>query len=260
MAKKKSQKIINEAQQNARIELKKCNQCNYTTITLSNMNFHVLTSHPITIESDESFNGNDANHDDNTRVENYAECTTLLINNRKDQVQNVPSTTKHNENDVENDNNASEEEEESLAEIKSKFEQDPITFKQMEDYLDPKKEVMKATFGTDLDSDDDTEGEEELESKIKCEEENDEIRSFVNEFNENIFNSIHSLEGEISENANSVIEVEKKWMPRLKKNLIENQQNEVGDEKKIQSFNNSNEQKNTYGWVNLNMARAWSRT
>jgi len=259
MAKKKSQKIINEAQQNARIELKKCNQCNYTTITLSNMNFHVQTNHPITIESDESFNGNDTNHDDNSRVENYAESTTLLINNLKSQVQNVSSTTKHNEDEVEDNNNASEEEEESLAEIKSKFEQDPITFKQMENYLDSKKEVMKATFGTDLDSDDDTEGEEELGSKIKCETENDEIRYFANELNENNFNSQDSLEGEISENANNLIEVEKKSMPRLKKNLIENKPNEGGGKKKVQSFNNSNEQKNTYGWVNLNMARAWSR-
>jgi len=354
MAKKKSLKISNQAKEKIWFLLKKCDECNYTTVTISNLTKHILKIHPIPIESDESLNnsnktnvnkaqveeneestanllnklkdhvGNnttitltnvnnsiqkthpettqsdsilnklknhvqsdiiitpcnhdnnvpnthsrtnevdespmnegkdDANSDDPVRIEDFAESTTLMLTNLKDHIQNVAIDTnnletKKFEDYLDAKQTVSEDEEASLAEIASKNgicmppECEPTNFNQME---------------SSLDSDDDTEAEDDMpfETKLKLATDEQEMRSFVNGLNEGNLNCLNEESSEASQNAgtNAIAKLQK-WMPRLKKNLMEKQQNENHEMKTNESSNDANS--NSY-FPNFNIARAWSR-
>jgi len=359
MAKKKSLKISNQAKEKIWFLLKKCDECNYTTVTLSNLTKHILKIHPIPIESDKSVNnsnktnihharvedndesttillnklkdhvGNnttitltnvnssdqkthpvttdsdailnklknhvqsdtivtpcnldknvpnvnsgtneidkspmnedkdDATNDDPARIEDFAESTTLMLTNLKDDVRNVTIGTneippKNLETEKFEDylnakQNVSEDEEVSLAEIASKNgismppECEPTNFNQME---------------STLDSDDDTEAEDDLpfETKLKLANDEEERRSFVNDISENNSNFLNEENSEASQNAgtNAIAKLQK-WMPRLKKNLMEIKQNDSLEMKTSERPNGANS--SSY-FPNFNIARAWSR-
>merc|ERR1719336_2672948 len=202
----------------------------------------------------------DVTSDDPARIGDFTESTALMLTNLKDHVRNVTIGTneispKNLEMEKFEDNldakqTGSEDEEVSLAEIASKNgisippECEPTICNQIE---------------STLDSDDDTESEDDLpfETKLKLANDEEKRRSFVNEINESNSNFLNEENSEASQNAgtNAITKLQK-WMPRLKKNLMEIKQNDSLEMKTSESSNGANS--SSY-FPNFNVARAWSR-
>jgi len=234
-----------------------------TIVTPCNLDNNVPNTSTRTNEIDESpinEDKDDATSDDPAQIGDFAESTSLMLTNLKDHIRNVaigtieipPKNleTEKFEDYLDAKQTVSEDEEASLAEIASKNgifmppECEPTNFNQME---------------STLDSDDDTEAEDDLpfETKLKLANDEEERRSFVNEINESNSNFLNEENSEASQNAgtNAITKLQK-WMPRLKKNLMEIKQNDSLEIKTTERPNGANS--SSY-FPNFNVARAWSR-